>query len=419
MRTSFWIYLGAVLVTIVIGLFFYMNGSKRPTDNGYVPDKPRGRETKVPVRIRRDPANVTVDSRLVNAGNRLGFRLLKAQAAAQPRRNVLLAPPVLLQSLAVLLPGAGKDTRGRVLGAMGVRDMSADDLGIANAALLELLHRPDQNTGLTLGYGVWAPAGCTFADGYADGVSEAFGAETGVLDPAKVNAWAQLQSVGRVSTLLPGTASGVVVGSLATLNAAWQDLFSAKDTGPGPFVLADGTRTKVTMLTRVGSYPYCENSQFQAVALPYSTGRLELYLILPAANIPLSTFVAAMTLDNWNSWMPSFSPHNVTLAVPRFHLSSAENYASALGVAGDADFHDMLAGGTPALAQVRHAAQLEAFEAGTATGAAIDRSKLPAKVALPDPGPSVTMTCTRPFLLAVRERTSGALFFLGNVQDPR
>ena len=230
MRVSFWIYLGAVLVTVVVGLFFYMHRSKTPAERGYYADGPHGRETKVAVRIRRDAANVTVDTRLVRGNNTLAFRLLQTEVARHPKGNVLLAPPVLLQSLSLAMNGAGPATRTRLEAAAGVHGMSGDDLNIANATLLQLLQRADQNAGLTLGYGVWAPAGHAFNSAFTSQAEDLYSAEIGVLDPAKVNAWAQLQSVGRVETLLPAAADGVVLGSLATLNAAWEDAFDAKET---------------------------------------------------------------------------------------------------------------------------------------------------------------------------------------------
>jgi serpin B len=77
---------------------------------------------------------------------------------------------------------------------------------------------------------------------------------------------------------------------------------------------------------------------------------------------------------------------------------------------GAADFSNITAGGL-AVAEIEHEVYFQVDEAGTraaaATGAALADSH----------GPTVTVD--RPFMFVIRDRSTGAILFLGRVLDPR
>jgi len=431
MRTQIWIYVTATLVVVLVALFFFLHKSQR--SDSTEPYVDLRHQTRLRVVVRRDPANVSIDSRLIAAANNFAFRLMKDKAAQHPGANLLVAPAVLEQSLCMAMNGASGATRQAITTALGVQGIKDDDLNIANTTLLEMLRRPDYNAGILPVYGLWVPLNVKPTTAYIQQVTDLFSAEVHPIDftskdaRAQLDEWVKNQTVGKVDHLVPAgeplNANGMLLCSVATMNAAWQDQFSPIDSALMPFTAADGAQAVVPMLRRTGMYDYCANEQFQAVGIPYAQGRLSLYIILPAKGIKLEQFEAALSDKVWESWMSSFEEKRVMLALPRFTLHQNVDISATLRTlglgkaftAGQAQFTDLSSIPGLALAQVRHIAHLETCEQGTAAAADFADPVLSPEDPAKKKWTPTIMTIDRPFFLAVRERSSGVLFYIGSV----
>jgi serine protease inhibitor len=191
----------------------------------------------------------------------------------------------------------------------------------------------------------------------------------------------------------------------------WSAPFDPQETRDRPFALADGRTREVAMMYRSGRYPYLETKAFQAIDLAYTGGSLSMYVFLPDEG-------ASLHMSGWEEWLPQFRIAHVELALPRLSVACALDVADSLGELGldvlfqpGADFTRMgLAGHF--IAAIKHKAHIEVSEEGTEASASsailMGRSLTPV----------TSMTVDRPFFLAIHDRRSSLLLFLGRIVDP-
>ncbi|HEX6910751.1 MAG TPA: serpin family protein, partial [Longimicrobium sp.] len=129
----------------------------------------------------------------------------------------------------------------------------------------------------------------------------------------------------------------------------------------------------------------------------------------------------------WREWMGTFRPREVHVTMPRYRMSlesQLNNPLKSLGMAdafdpGRASFGAML---PPEFLQRQNAFVSEArqkvfievneegTEAAAVTGVEVRTTSAPA--------PPQAFTVDRPFVLAIRDDQTGALLFVGQVNDP-
>ena len=155
-----------------------------------------------------------------------------------------------------------------------------------------------------------------------------------------------------------------------------------------------------------GCYRYLENDRFQAVSLPYGSGRVSMVVLLPKPGISIVRFQRSLTKDDWRRWMLDFVEMEGELTLPRFTVEYGLDLLPCLkSVAGDViastDFHGMGVGPLY-ISNVIHKTFLEVNEEGTEAAAAT------AIVMLRGIVHRFSMTVDRPFFLRDPRRGHGA-----------
>ena len=162
---------------------------------------------------------------------------------------------------------------------------------------------------------------------------------------------------------------------------------------------------------------------FQAVDLPYAASTLSLLAILPVGE-SLGTLERGLTAPSLAHAREQPDARNaVNLRIPKLHLRTQASLNAPLQQLGmtdaftpAADFSGITRAARLQIGLVEHAADLRLDEQGTvAAGATVVVG--PTAIALPV-GHPVTVNLDRPFLLLLREDTSGAILFVAQVADP-
>ncbi len=180
------------------------------------------------------------------------------------------------------------------------------------------------------------------------------------------------------------------------------------------------------MMSQTGGFEYLQRPGLQAIRLPYGTGRLAMYVILPGESIGIRDLGKALTAATWRDWTSSMASTSGTIVLPRFRVDYGVDLKPALaamgmGAAFDpkvADFSGMFAGPQPSvcISDVLHKTLIDVNEQGTeaaaATAVVMDRGG-------PQPAAeSFEMVVNRPFLCAIVDRDTGTILFLGSIVDP-
>jgi serpin B len=230
----------------------------------------------------------------------------------------------------------------------------------------------------------------------------------------------------KIQDLLPplsvtrGTA--LVLTNAVYFNAAWNTAFDPSKTQDGPFTLLDGSNVTVSFMNAYLALPAFRGTNFVAASLPCADTRLSLVVVVPAAD-QFSQVESSLDATALRILMTELTTQPVTLTLPRFKIETDTKLVAllqALGmtsafIQGAADFSGI--DGTRGLfiSDVFHDAFIDVAENGTkaagstavvfGTGAEAPRTGLP-------------VNANSPFIYFLRDDPTGAILFMGRVQDP-
>jgi serine protease inhibitor len=369
-----------------------------------------------------------IDSRLVAANTRFGFKLFSQILKQGDAENLMVSPSSVAIALSMTYNGASGETQKAMAKTLELQDMSLAELNQANATLQTDLMQADPKVKLAIANSLWGKQGFTFQPDFLQRNQEFYKAEVENLDfasPAaveRINAWVKQKTEDKIPEIIQEIDPSQV---LFLINAVyfkgnWTQQFDPKLTSDRPFMLSDRTQKTVPMMSQRGDYQYAETEQFQAVSLPYGDGRLSMYVFLPKTGLP--EFTPMLTAENWETWMAQFSKRQGAIQLPRFKFeyeTTLEKALTAIGMgaafdAAQSDFSGMSAERV-VINQVKHKTFIEVNEEGTEAAAvtSVGVRTLSAPTVAP-----FQMVVDRPFFAAIRDNQTGTILFMGTVTEP-
>lgn len=383
--------------------------------------------------------SLKVDPALVAAANDFGFRLYNQLAAKDSGKNLFISPTSVELALAMTYNGAQGDTAKGMAKALGVGEMKLEDFNKANAALMKLLGNPDPKVTLSIANSLWGRAGVNFREDFLQRNKNFYGAKIESIDFSNpgsadtINNWVKENTGGMIKQLVNQSAiqdALMVLANAIYFKGKWTLPFDPIDTKPADFTLLDGSKKSFPMMENKNKFGYLETGQFQAIVLPYGDKFVQSVVILPKPDVKLAEFMKGITGKQWAEWCGKFKQREGTIMLPRFraeYSSSLKDSLAKMGMekafTGDADFMGMIAeadaaklGGKPVITDVVHKTALEVDEEGTRAAAAT--GVIVGVTAAPVPEEPFVMKVDHPFLLAITDRPTGAILFLGTIVEP-
>ena len=367
------------------------------------------------------------ESRLIDAGNRFSFDLfLQATRNLPSDSNAFLSPLSASMALGMALNGAGGDTFDAMRQALRFGDLPLEQINQGYQSLIELLTGLDRSTEMIAANSVWLTQGFPMESGFKDAARTWFNAEAEELDfgsPAaleRINGWVAEATRNRIPKLLDQIRPEEVAFLVNALyfKGRWRVAFDPKQTQPAPFHAADASTANVPMMHLEEGVRYARTQNYEAAELLYGNGAFAMVILLPAAGQTVAELVAALDASAWSDLTGRLADSEVELRLPRFKFEltrELKDDLSALGmdIAFDpnrADFYG-IADVRPDrlyLTRVLQKTFVEVNEEGTeaaaATAVGVGVTSMPP-----------TMEVNRPFLFAIRERLSGTVVFMGQV----
>lgn len=365
---------------------------------------------------------------LAVAYNDLGFKLLARLSEAGGERNVFISPAGVAFSLAVLLNGAGGETRRALSDILKAGGETPEAFNHANRALRASLLRPAPGVLLALAAALWADEGVSFDSSFLKVVSRFYEAEARSLDftseaaAEAINEWARERTRGKIESLVEPSdlqePASCVLANAVYFKGSWETKFDEAATRDGPFRLQNGRRRSVPLMSGAGTYPYFEDGAAQFISLPYSGRRASACFLLPPPPTPLREFLAGLDAERWDGLVGRLEERRVELTLPRFALTYEADLRAPLAQLGlgvafgvGADFGPMGIAGH-FISKFKHKAAAEVNEEGTEAAAAT--AVIMARSLFRPP----RMVVDRPFFWAIRDDASSVLLFVGAVFDP-
>jgi serpin B len=347
--------------------------------------------------------------------------------------NLVFAPANIAAALRMTLLGARGDTATQLAATLHLAKPQDAAAGLLESCvLLDSLAAGDLT--LRAPNTMWVQSGLPLQPDFTAALAQAACAQLRTADFAaaagpvqqQINDLIAEQTAGKITGLIPpgviNRATRLVLASAIYLKAAWTHPFPPGATQDAPFYPEPGAGRPVPTMRLRERLRYLRGDGYQVVQLPYAGQRLGMAIVLPDG--PLAPVESRLGRDGLARLLAGLAPRQVTLALPRFRVTSQFSLAPALTGLGmplaftsRADFTGITTAEPVHISDVVHQAYLDVDEQGTEAAAATAVViRAAARVMMPDP--PVEMTVDRPFLFGITELASGWPLFLGRVTDP-
>jgi serpin B len=324
--------------------------------------------------------------------------------------------------------GAAGQTAADMATTLGFAGKDRDEVNAFYARLLPALASADPHARFDIANSIWSQAGFAVDTAFLGLNRRTFGAETRSIDFAAagaakaINAWVSDKTRGRIPDIVQDPLSADL--RLMLINAVyfkgeWSKAFAEKDTRDAVFHKADGSQAACKMMIAKDKAIWYAGDLASVAELPYGDSLFAMDLILPKAGVGLPAVIAAMRDGGAEDWLGHLAGE-AEVQVPRVKAeygASLKPVLARLGMARafspEAEFTGINPAGGLAITDVIHKAFLEVDEKGTeAAAATVVEVGLTAILVEPK------LVFDRPFLLLIRERTTGAILFLGRILAP-
>jgi serine protease inhibitor len=410
---------------LLIGLWGCVD-SDRSSTAASPSDKPSTISTEVSPVVQSPPSSI--DASLVTANTKFGLKLLAQLLKEGGDKNLMISPSSVAIALSMTYNGASGETQKAIAQTLELQGMSLDAANRANLALADSLEKADPKVKLAIANSLWGKQDFTFNPDFLQRNREFYQAEVANVDfsspaaAARINDWVKQNTEGKIPKIVEEIDPNQV---LFLINAVyfkgnWTKPFDPKLTIGRPFTLLNGSSKSVPMMSQQGNYLYAETEEFQAIGLPYGSGRLSMYVFLPKPSV--ANFAANLTAENWDNWTGQFSKRRGSIQLPRFKFEYGVNLTEPLKAIGMANAFDPakadfsgISDEKTVISQVQHKTFIEVNEEGTE--AAASTSVGIATLSAPTDAP-FQMVVDRPFFTAIRDHETGAVLFVGRVVEP-
>ena len=374
-----------------------------------------------------EPA-AAVDPALTDGVNAMGIDMLKRLYTDMDGENFMISPASITLALSMTMNGAEGETLAEMQDALHLAGLSMDDLNAAQKDLMSILLNPDNSkkVKIEIANALWAREGLGLKEPFTDICREYYRAETQYLDfndPASVdiiNTWVNTETHGMIPTIIDDPIEAdTVLYLMNTLffDGKWTEPFDPEKTYDGMFHTA-GDAVPVRMMTGEQDVMVYHDPEGGADIFSKAFGdneRLEMLFIRPQGE--LDAYIQGLTVEKLNRMAAGLAPENLQIGIPRFSYDTAmslKDVLIAMGMerafSGAAEFGPM--SDSPLyIGDVRHKTRIEVKEEGA-------RAAAVTSVEMRLAGMPMSLILDSPFLYLIRDRQTGAVLFIGVVEEP-
>lgn len=356
-------------------------------------------------------------------------------------RNVFISPHSVSAALAMTYAGAHGDTRDEMKKALhfGLPDdrlhRGFDYLDLALNSRQHGQGKDGRLFTLRIANSVWSQKSYAFQAPFLDTLAVDYGAGVNVVDFTRapndarvtINGWASDNTDGRIRDLMPDGSidalTRLVLVNAVYFSAAWQTKFTDGATAPAAFTTLDASVVQTSMMHAEIDAGYVKGDGYEAIELPYDGGDTALLVIAPTTG-SFASFDAALTGAKVLDVLEGLRSTPVELSFPKAKLTGSYPLKAPLESLGmkaafdGGDFSGISTSDRLAIGGVFHQTSLDLDEGGTEAAAAtgvevglVSSESLPVHF--------VPMTVDRPYVIAIVDRATKTLLFMGRIVDPR
>lgn len=373
------------------------------------------------------------EKQVINAYNTTGLQLYRE--LGQKPGNIVISPYSIGTAMSMALAGARGGTEREMAGALNF-SIPRERVDAANSGVLDAMdrYRQGQNVELLTANALCLTThGDLVQDAYIKLLRDKYRAELfSAQDIGPINAWVSEKTHNKIDRILEQLHpnSVCVLLNAVYFKGLWSEQFDKKLTRRESFFTTDdGKALSVPMMRRKGKYALSEYDDFTALSMPYKDHSLSMVIILPKERTGLAKVEKKLSSETVQSVLSDLEkrlPAEVALSLPRFKTEFEADVIPAFKALGmelafsdtKADFggitgHDNKPGEIW-INQIRHKAFLEVNEEGSEAAAATAVEFATRSASL-----STQFKADHPFMFLLAERSTGAVLFMGRVNNPQ
>lgn len=367
-------------------------------------------------------------SEVIASSNGFGIDLFRV-TALEETDNMMLSPLSASTALTMLLNGCNTETYEQIRDMLGYEGLTLDEINATYQSLVSQLLNVDVTVKLALANAVFYRQDFTVKPPYLEAMNKSFDAEIAALDFSSpkaleaINGWASDNTNGKINKVLDEIDPLTVMFLMNALyfKGTWTYQFKPENTQDGIFTMENGTAVTAGFMHEKlpvkGSY----GADHEAIELPYGSGNFSMVIILP--NTSLNNYLEEFDHADWEMITSEIdaleNPEEKDIFLPKFKFDYEKELNEQLQALGMVDAFREYVADLSGISDnsyglfvqfVKQNSFIEVNEEGTEAAAVttigIGYTSINEFVA------------NKPFIFAIRERTTNALLFIGKVEQP-
>jgi serpin B len=322
--------------------------------------------------------------------------------------------------------------------ALGVGDFNSDEINAHYQTLMKALLEADPTTAMAIANSIWARQNYSVKQPFLDLNKQFYNAEVKTRDFSlqatvdEINKWCADNTAGRIPSIIDGQidpATMLYLINAVYFKSRWKYEFDKAATRDEDFTLADGTTKKVKMMSQTTDLPYYSNDKFRCVDLPYGNGAFSMMVMMPLSDdTTLDQMIAELDAGAYNRAIEGLNTLGIELKLPRwkqecdFRLNDAVKNLGMPSIFSPAGQPLTGINDDPQyplfVSLIRQKTFVEVAEEGT-EAAAVTSVAVDLVTFIPGSGGPDQFHADRPFLYLIRERSTGAILFMGRFDEPK
>ena len=379
--------------------------------------------------------NTTEKSKLlIKANNDFGLDIFREIRILNSDENIMISPLSISVALAMAYNGAEREAKQEIEEALRVAGLTPEDINASYSTLIRALQSLDPDVVLEIANAIYYADFFQIKSDFLQINQTNYDAEVSALDfglPSAVetiNGWVANKTHNKILSIIDDLSDDarMVLLNAIYFNGIWSKKFDEEGTKLRNFKKADGSNIEVPMMNKEDALNYTSNELFKAIQLPYGTGQYNMVVMLPSEGKNSQDVIDELNSENWSSWSQEFTKEDhVVVTIPRFKFefkSELKEVLKEMGMIqafnpGLSDFSKISDDSDLYISSVLHKSYIDVNENGT-EAAAVTAIVFEVTSAGPDADQKIYFTVDKPFVFAITEKDTGAILFIGEVQNP-
>lgn len=374
----------------------------------------------------------------VTASNKFGFDLY-AKYRQDTVKNLFFSPYSIFAALEMTYEGAKGATADEIRSVFHFAADGQTRVG-SFAKLYSQINPQNATYQLSTANALWAQTKYPFWPDYLKTAETYYGGKATNLDFVNntetsrqtINKWVSSKTNDKIPELFgKGTldqSTRLVLTNAIYFKGKWETPFEKEMTQEKDFSTTQA-KVKAQMMNRQSHFSYAETGDYQAIEIPYENNDLSMVVVLPKPG-KMDTAEALLTTGGISGIKQTMTSQLVNLYIPKFKFDTSYNMNDTLSQMGmstafnpdKADFTGMYDrsktnGENLYIGIVIHKAYVDVNEEGTEAAAATGVGVF-ATTAVMEPETPKEFNADHPFIFAIVHNQTGAILFLGKVNDP-